>query len=171
MKVAGFQNAAMIVMAVPLLAPPSLTQAVAARSESAPQILIDRDVVRVSSIALKFRPSPIPCGDQNRWFDRPTQVGSLVGGWVKDIRVIRYVPREGLSKEDEIRDLVGKVWQGEFQSASCYIMWAEGTPWSVAAVIEFADGKRATLVTDGSHVEVQDHEGRYWYMRLLPAAQ
>jgi hypothetical protein len=42
---------------------------------------------------------------------------------------------------------------------------------NVEASIEFEDGKRSSLVTDGGHVRVQDRTGKYWFMRLAPAVQ
>jgi hypothetical protein len=39
------------------------------------------------------------------------------------------------------------------------------------AVIEFEDGKRSALITDGEHVALQDHESKNWFFRLLPDAQ
>lgn len=101
----------------------------------------------------------------------PKTVAELVGGWPKTIRVTRLVPSTGHATDEEIRCDLTKVWAGKFQSASCETDWAEGTFWRIDATVEFFDGKRSIFLTDGSHVEVQDHDGKYWFLRLLPAAQ
>lgn len=90
---------------------------------------------------------------------------------MKDIRVVRFTgPRNSAAYKD-LRNSVTKVWKGEFQSADCYIAWDEFTLWSVEAVVDFNDGKQSELITDGMHVALQDHNGKSWFFRLLPAAQ
>jgi len=73
--------------------------------------------------------------------------------------------------DEERRTSVKTVWQGEFQTASCFINWDEEASWSIEAVAEFYDGRQSELITDGSHVALQDHDGKSWFFRLLPAAQ
>jgi hypothetical protein len=41
--------------------------------------------------------------------------------------------------------------------------------WNIRATVEYEDGKKSTMLTDGLHVQVQDREGKYWYMREWPA--
>jgi hypothetical protein len=171
MNVLGSRYAVVIVMAAAFLISPVLAQTVGQPSNTSPPILVDNAARQAADIVLPFRPNAAHCDGQYRWLNSPMQVGALVGGWIKDVRVIRYRSREGHLKETEIRDQVRKVWQGTFQSASCYIPWAEGNIWTVEAVVEFYDGKQTTFVTDGSHVELQDYGGQYWYMRALPAVQ
>jgi hypothetical protein len=101
-------------------------------------------------------------------FDRYLSIESFVGGKVKSIRVIRYDPKLTLS---QIQDEVFKAWLGAFSNATCSITWAEYTRWNIEASVEFVDGKKSSILMDGwTHVRVQDHEGRYWYIRLWPAA-
>jgi hypothetical protein len=51
------------------------------------------------------------------------------------------------------------------------IVWDEGTWWSIESAVEFEDGKKGLLITDGLHVALRDHDGKNWFFRLLPAAQ
>ena len=100
------------------------------------------------------------------YFDRYLSVESFVGGNVKSIHVIRYDPR---LTPFQIREEVQKVWLGAFYGASSYLGWAEGTIWNIEVSVEYEDGKRCSLITDGGHVRVQDREGKYWFIRLWPA--
>ena len=90
----------------------------------------------------------------------------FAGGKVKEIRVVRYDPR---LTPDQIKAEVRKVWLGIFQYATCQIEWDEGTLWNVLATVEYEDGRKSSILTDGLHVQVQDREGKYWYMREWPA--
>lgn len=89
------------------------------------------------------------------------QWGTL-GGKVKTISVLRTAPFRPFAKpptQDETRQKLKRVWQGKFQQFACQIDWAEGTFWSIEAVVEFGDGKRSPVVTGGVHVALQDHNG------------
>ncbi len=108
---------------------------------------------------------------EGRYLNRPTSVADFIGGRIKDIRVVRFDRAIGFSATEELRNSVRKVWLGEFQYAACQINWAEFSLWSIEAIVEFEDGKRSELLTDGSHVALQDHDGKSWFFRLLPAAQ
>ena len=66
---------------------------------------------------------------------------------------------------DQIKDEVRKVWVGIFNYLTCQIEWAEGTFWNIQATVEYEDGRKSSILTDGGHVQVQDREGKYWYMR------
>lgn len=112
-----------------------------------------------------------PCGGHYRYMDHPTTVEGFVGGKVREIQVVRFAAWRNAPTRKELRDAVRKVWQGKFQSVSCYIAWDEGNMWSIEAVIEFEDGKRSELIMDGMHIALQDHDGKSWFIRLLPAAQ
>jgi hypothetical protein len=113
------------------------------------------------------------CKDRNtdRYFQHPTMVSELVGGKVKDIRVVRFLPGFGIAAKIDPAQAVERVWQGTFQSVSCQITWDEWAVWSIKAIVEFEDGTKSTLITSGVHVAVQDHDGKTWFLRLLPAAQ
>jgi hypothetical protein len=90
---------------------------------------------------------------------------------VKTIRVVRFAHHGNSATPDEVRRTIRKVWHGRFQSGFCQIAWAEGTFWSIEAVMEFEDGKESVLVIDGVHVALQDHEGKSWFFQLYLAAQ
>lgn len=90
----------------------------------------------------------------------------FVGGLVKSIHVVDYSAR---MKPEQVRDEIRKVWLGSFHDTMCSIFWDEITPWDLRAEVEFYDGRRIHLLTDGMHVEVEDLEGRYWYLREWPA--
>lgn len=111
------------------------------------------------------------CDGPSRYFEKPMVVENFVGANVRSIRVIHFSPQNKPPKSDEIRKVVKSVWQGSLQSASCGILWAEGVLWSIECTLEFKDGKRGVLITDGVHVALRDHEGKNWFFRLLPAAQ
>jgi hypothetical protein len=114
------------------------------------------------------------CNGGYHYLEQPKAVGEFVGGRVKTIRVLRTAPfRPGIKPLtlDETRQEVKRVWQGKFKAAFCQIAWAEATFWSVQAVVEFDDGKRSPLITDGVHVALQDHDGNSAFFRLFPAAQ
>jgi len=93
-------------------------------------------------------------------FDRYVSIESFVGGKVKLIRVSRYDPNLRPSK---VRDEVRRAWFGIFWHATSAITWAEYTSWNIEATVEYEDGKRASILTDGGHVQVQDRDGKYWY--------
>jgi hypothetical protein len=112
-----------------------------------------------------------PCGGYNRYLDHPTTVEDFVRGKVKSIQIVRFAPGRSSPTHKDLRNTVRNVWQGKFRSVSCQIDWDEGAIWSIEAVVEFEDGKRSELITDGTHVALQGHDGKSWFLRLLPAAQ
>lgn len=96
-------------------------------------------------------------------FDPRITVQSFVGGKVKLIRVVRY--NQKLSPS-QIRDEVRKVWLGSFSLATTIIIWSEGSPWNIQATVEYEDGKRTSILMDGwIHVQVEDREGKHWFIR------
>ena len=123
-------------------------------------------LLRLKAEALQLK----TCNGYERYVDHPTSVADFVGGLVKDIRIVRFLPEGDTSANEELRNRIGKVWQGTFQGASCFIDWSEGNLWSIEAVVEFYDGTTSEIVTDGFHVAFQDHDGKSWFVRLLPAA-
>jgi hypothetical protein len=122
----------------------------------------------------KIREVPNPgCNGGYKTSDQDVSLQELAGHAVKAIHVTAYrlnanVPRK---EPKDIRQQVLDVWLGKFRTAFCQIAWAESTNWSINATVEFDDGKRGSLLTDGSHVRLLDHEGKFWFLRLLPAAQ
>jgi hypothetical protein len=113
-----------------------------------------------------------PCNGHYGYLE-PTTVSDYVGGSVKAIRLLRSAPLMAANRlsADELQQKVRLVWHGKFRSVSCRPMWAEGNFWSIEAVVEFEDGKRSPLITDGVHVALQDHNGNSAFFRLFPAAQ
>jgi hypothetical protein len=100
-------------------------------------------------------------------FDHFLSIKSFVGGRVKTIRVVRYDPALTPS---QIREEVRKVWLGLFSDAESGIFWSEGNLWNIEASVEYEDGKQSSILMDAwVHVQVGDREGKYWYIRLLPA--
>jgi len=100
-------------------------------------------------------------------FDHYLSVETFVGGKVKTIRVVRYDPK---LKPEQIRDEVRRVWLGVFWTAEDSIGWAEGNEWNIQASVEYEDGERTAILMDGwVHVQVEDREGKYWFIRLWPA--
>lgn len=105
------------------------------------------------------------CG-KDLTFPNYISVEAFVGGRVKSVRVVAY---DQALTPAQVKEEFRKVWLGVFRSPSCFIPWDEGGSWNLRAVVEFEDGKRTSLLTDGGHVEVQDREGNYWYLREWPA--
>jgi hypothetical protein len=111
------------------------------------------------------------CNGQYVSLNAGTTVEAFVGGRVKDIRVIRFVGVGNSATRKEVRNRITRVWRGKLKDVSCYLGWDEGTYWSIEAIVEFEDGKRGALITDGFHVAMQDHAGKTWFVRLFPATQ
>lgn len=98
-----------------------------------------------------------------RVFPHPVSLESFVGGKMKLIRVVRYDP--SLTPR-QIRDEVRTVWLGYVGLAASSIIWSEMNRWNIKAWVEDEDGKRTSIVMDGwIHTEVQDRQGKYWYIR------
>jgi hypothetical protein len=101
-------------------------------------------------------------------FNQFFSIEDFVGGKVKTIRVVRHDPR---LSADQIKEELRKVWLGIFHYATCQIEWDEGTFWNIRATVEYEDGRKSSILTDGLHVQVQDREGKYWFMREWPAVE
>lgn len=102
------------------------------------------------------------CDGPYIYLERSTAVGDFIGDTAKIVRVTRYARTD----ETKALEILKKVWNGQFRTASCFIGWAETTYWSVESMVEFKDGLRSKLITDGYHVALQDRNGRYWFIRL-----
>jgi hypothetical protein len=107
----------------------------------------------------------------SRRFNSPLSVGESLGEPVNAIRVIGFAPKSSRQKLSQLGETVLGVWNGKFQSSACFIPWAEVTFWSIEARLEFANGKRGLLITDGMHVALREPDGTTSFFRLLPAAQ
>jgi hypothetical protein len=83
------------------------------------------------------------CNGQYIYLDHPTTVGDFIGGKATGIRVVRFAQQFNSRNQRELPEVLREVWDGRFQSASCQISWAEVTLWSIAAVVEFDDGKHS----------------------------
>ncbi len=126
-----------------------------------------------------WNPAPTPspqCAVLRSSGEPPIRVGDFMdAGQAKAlrIRVLRYrgAPGHSWPATQEVRAVVLRVWQARFTSADCNIGWAEASLWSVDAAIDYDDGRVGALLTDGSHVRLQDSAGHVWFLRLLPAAQ
>jgi hypothetical protein len=101
-------------------------------------------------------------------FDHYLSIESFVGGKVKSVRVVRYDPK---LTHVQIKEEVRRVWLGVFWYAASNIGWDEATFWNIEASVEYEDGKRSSILMDGMHVQVQDQEGKYWFIREWPAVQ
>ena len=154
---------------------PSLShcQDLAKSEATSPTILVDSLMVSdFAELAPKVKAlEGASCNGGSRYLEQPTTVGDFVGGRVKNIRVVRSAPRKGPPTAEEARKKLRMVWQSKFQVAFCQVAWAEPTLWSIESIVEFEDGKRSALITDGIHVALQDHDGKNWFFRLFPAAQ
>ncbi len=125
------------------------------------------DSVKRAQQACKTQSSP-PGGAA---FNVPRSVGESMGGRVKTIMVLRSaVPGWPPRPTSKVRETLRKVWNGKFDGASCFPFWAEHTFWPIEAELEFEDGTHGLLITDGWHVVFQDHDGRIWFLRLMPNA-
>jgi hypothetical protein len=114
------------------------------------------------------RPEPLSltCGVHS---DRFQTVEAFLGGKVKAIRVVRFLGSSEATPA-EIQSRTMEVWLGVFRSAYCFMAWSEVTFWNLEASVEYEDGTRSSILMDGwIHVQVKDHEGRLWFIRLWPA--
>jgi hypothetical protein len=93
-------------------------------------------------------------------------VSDFIGGKVSRVRVTHY--RGRWDAPLEIQERIRSVWAREIDIAACYSVWAEPEFWNLQAIVEFDDGKTSSLLTDGTHVRVEDHAGTTWFIRLDP---
>jgi hypothetical protein len=123
---------------------------------------------------------PVSLEDRAKWdvafslrFDNDVTIKNFVGGNVKRIRVTHYRspsgPKASQPTPSELQQEVRNIWLGTFHHATCQIIWAEGALWNIRGIVEHDDGKRSSLMSDGLHVEVQDRNGKFWFIRLRPA--
>jgi hypothetical protein len=105
------------------------------------------------------------CHGHYIYLERLTTLGDFMGP-TKIVRVTNYDPVIISPAAAALPQILKKVWNGQFRSASCAIDWAELVSWSIGAVVEFEDGTRGRLITDGHHVALQDRAGKNWFIRL-----
>jgi hypothetical protein len=146
-------------------------QAPADSVATTPEIRVHAVAADPGELERKVRILDAPCGGRYQYLDHPTTVGKFEDGKVRAIQVIYFAGWKNAPTQEELRDIVRRVWQGKFQSVSCQIDWDEGNIWTIEAVVEFADGIRSELITDGSHVALQGNDGKSYFFRLIPAAQ
>jgi len=58
-----------------------------------------------------------------------------------------------------------QLWDSRAEGPSDRITWAEGEHWSIDAQIEYRNGRKGRLVTDGAHTCIEDAAGRVWFFR------
>ena len=107
------------------------------------------------------------CGRRMLEEGKPFSLEELAGAKVKRIRVVRAETYKiwPAPKPEEVRATVEKIWSRKFGWMACQIEWDEGALWSIQAELEFEDGKKGVLITDGWHVALQDHDGHNWFVR------
>lgn len=154
-----------------LVMPLSRGQAPADSATIMPEIQVHAVAADRGALERKVRILDAPCGGRYKYLDHPTTVGKFEGEKIKAIQVVYFAGWGNAPTQEELRDTLRKVWQGKFQSVSCQVDWDEETIWTVEAVVEFEDGTRNELFTDGAHVALQGHDGKSYFFRLLPAAQ
>jgi hypothetical protein len=140
-----------------------------------PKIVFDSETRKTSEGAAIQPPNMFGSQCTNRIEpDRPMTVAELAGQTqypVRDIRVRRYFSGDPPTSERATSEMLAKVWQSKFDSAECFQTWDVGNFWSISAAIEYFIGAPGELITDGSDVYIKDHDGKTWFLRLLPAAQ
>jgi hypothetical protein len=100
-------------------------------------------------------------------YNSETNVSDLAAGKVKTIRVLHTNSTFKPAQPEELQRMLLKVWLSTtLECCSCGIIWDEGNFWSVDAALEFEDGKKGILITDGTHVAMQDHDGRKLFFRI-----
>jgi hypothetical protein len=162
------RNAVWVFITCFLVATNSLSQSSTSPQAAAPGFVIDSTV---STQAEELRRdveglNDVKCDGHSIYLESPTTIGAFMGFPAKFVRVTRYAQTIESPAGTKPRQILEKVWGGRFRSASCQIAWAEFTSWSIEAVVEFQDGKRGRLITDGFHVALQDHAGKIWFIRL-----
>ena len=102
--------------------------------------------------------------------DEPFTIATLAGAKVSRIVVKQYRERGWTGPQRDWPDIqqeIRRVWSSSVGEAWGEIVWSEGSPWNVFAVIEFEKStRRGSLLTDGFHVQVQDINGQYWFTRV-----
>ena len=94
----------------------------------------------------------------------PATAEAIFGETIQSIRILH------VADPPMIRDAPGKelakVWNSKIQDAACFMMWSEMATWNIEALVQFTDGKKSEVFTDGFHLAFQDHGGRAWFTRL-----
>ena len=139
----------------------------------APGIPIEPKAVRAGKDEKSWSPSKCPDNKREKHFEQPVPLDVLLDSAASRIIVKRFrgLPGSVNAGMEEIQGEVSTVWTGKFKNAWCYEPWAERVIWNLEIEIEGGNGERQRLRTDGIHVQIQDHDDTYWFLRLLPAAQ
>jgi hypothetical protein len=131
----------------------------------------DDPMWQLSLGAFCTKPAPnIVLSSENRGLPAVLNHGVLADfakGTVGRIRVTHY--RGKWDAPVEIQERIRDIWTRGIDMAACYGMWHEPEFWNIQATIEFEDGKSVSLVTDGTHVRIEDRDGTFWFIRLSPA--
>lgn len=143
------------------------------------QILVDPRLIQNGPPKGTMKPIEVPripsSGfaqlDSAASFERYQTVEAFLGGKVRTIRVVdvRAFPGRSHSDAAEIQSRIMEVWLGVFRHADGALPWSEPNCWNLSATVEFVDGSHAAIMTDGTHVQVVDREGRSWFIRLWPS--
>lgn len=163
-----------LIFAALLLAHPACPQTGEAQRSIEPRFIADSyktvDWRQLSTDASSLQ-HPFCNNHHSDYSDRSFSVGEFIGGGVKSVQVTFVATQNVPLKDSSPLDTVKKVWDGRFQTAECFPVWAEMTLWNTEAVVHFVNGREAKLITDGLHVAFQDQAGRSWFVRLLPSGQ
>ena len=135
-------------------------------------------VVREAARVIGTKGFDIPAarqGDALGWprlFGREPNPGGLralfPGQELRRIVVIRYsATASGLTPE-RVRMALFELSRREIETPTGFINWSEMNTWSIDAQIEFSNGPKMRMLTDGSHTCLIDEAGRPWFFRISP---
>jgi len=94
-----------------------------------------------------------------------------IGKFLGKVRSIRVTGHSPSLTPVEIQDEIRRVWLSTVTLASNIIVWSEGSPWNVEAVVEFDDGRRNAILMDGwVHLFVKDLSSNNWLFLRTSAA-
>lgn len=97
----------------------------------------------------------------------------LGGAKVKEIQIVRVTPTQastpsvtGVYTPPAVL-AIKRALRRRIQDGGCTLSWAEPVGWTVQADIQFEDGIKRKLFTNGTYVAAQDRTGRTWFLRLV----
>lgn len=148
------------------LAPPLPIPIVLGTPVTVPENLMQLEVRSISTLGCEG----VPSNEHARVPANTLQ--DLLGGKVKEIQVIRVTPLQpsapqvtGLYTPPAVL-AVKRALRRRIQDGNCAQVWTERPAWTVQADIQFEDGIKRKLFTDGTFVAAQDRSGRAWFLRL-----